>query len=62
MPIRIIISEGQALDIGKAELLLDQDKCEYLLAGKGQDSDNFRKELISRNIKPVIHGRSNRIA
>ena len=60
MPLDIILTKGQASDIGQAEALVGEDRCEFLLADRGYDSDGFRKYLSSQNITPVIPGRKNR--
>lgn len=61
LPICFHITEGKASDIGMADVLVGSDRCEFLLADKGYDSDAFRQGLIANNITPVIPGRKNRL-
>ena len=60
MPLDFIITPGQASDIGQAEALVGDERCEFLLADRGYDSDRFRQHLLSQKIIPVIPGRKNR--
>ena len=60
MPLDFIITSGQASDIGQAKALVGDERCEFLLADRGYDSDSFRQHLVSQKITPVIPGRKNR--
>jgi len=60
MPLAIVITKGQASDIGQGEKLVEADKCENLLADRGYDSDLFRTMLKKKGINSVIPGRKNR--
>lgn len=60
-PLKFIITEGQAADIGQAQTLVGGDPCENLLADKGYDSNPFRDFLALKNITPVIPSRANRL-
>ncbi|WP_316357871.1 transposase [Candidatus Neptunichlamydia sp. REUL1] len=60
MPLGFIITAGQQSDIGQGEALLGNDYCDFLLAGRGYDSDPFRKALVEKGITPVIPGRKSR--
>lgn len=61
MPLRIIVTAGQAADIKHAEALIGEDICEDLLADRGYDSDAFRDALMGKGIRPVIPGKKNRL-
>jgi len=60
MPLEILITKGQDADIGQAEKLIKEDRCKYLLADRGYDSDTFRNILKKKGINSVIPGRKNR--
>lgn len=60
-PLKFIITEGQAADIGQASSLIGDEQCQNLLADKGYDSNPLRDFLALKNITPVIPGRSNRL-
>lgn len=59
-PINITLTGGQVHDIKQADKLLNNEKCDNLLADKGYDSYKFRNHLKKKNINPVIPGRKNR--
>lgn len=61
MPLKIIITAGQAADIKQAEALVGEDICEDLLADRGYDSDDFRETLNGKRIRPIIPGKKNRL-
>ena len=62
MPLNFIISPGQAHEINYAyDLIHSTTSCDYLLADRGYDSDDFRLELNKQSITPVIPGKSNRL-
>ena len=61
LPLGFIITAGQDSDIGQAEALIGEDKCQNLLADRGYDSDSLRKVLDAKGITPVIPGRKNRL-
>ena len=60
MGLKFIITEGQASEIKQVKELIGDEKCEYLLADRGYDSDSFRESLTKKGITPVIPGRKNR--
>jgi transposase len=60
MALEFIITPGQASEINQAQKLIGNEKCKYLLADRGYDSDAFRKSLTKKDITTVIPGRKNR--
>jgi transposase len=60
-PLRTIISGGEEADIKYANALVNNEPCDYLLADRGYDADQLRKDLQSNNTTPVIPGRSTRL-
>jgi len=60
LPLEYRITGGERHDITQAQSLLKGEICEWMIADRGYDCDNFRKELKERGIKPVIPGRKNR--
>lgn len=61
MPLGFIVTAGQGSDIGQAQALVGQDRCDALIADRSYDSDAFRQMLISEQITSVISGRNNRL-
>ena len=59
-PIRILLTGGQASDIGQARKLVSGISMQWLLGDKGYDSDDFVAWLNSANVEAVIPPRSNR--
>ncbi len=60
MPIRFILTGGQAADITQGIPLMKDILAEACLADKGYDSDEFLAWLKARGIKAVIPPRANR--
>ncbi len=50
---------GQEHEIKTAKDLLSEDKCEYLLADRAYDSNEFREELKSRGVEAIIPSKKN---
>ena len=55
----IQLTAGQVHDSLQAPLLVDP-VCEYFVADKAYDSDDFRELLKNHGIEPVIPGKKNR--
>ena len=60
MPLDFIVTAGQVHDSQLAQALLNDDYCDYLIADRGYDDDEFRKELWQHGTCPVIPGKKNR--
>ncbi len=57
----IKVTAGNVADITMAEALLAEvDRCRYVLADKGYDSDKLRTVIRSKGARPVIPGRTSR--
>ena len=54
------LSGGNVNDIVAAPALVKEVVGGYVLADRGYDSDDFRRELAANNTIPVIPGRKNR--
>lgn len=65
MPLRFLLSPGQASDISNAQTLLDQiripgklgrprKRCRWLLADKGYDAEHLRQYCERYRMQPVI--------
>lgn len=50
MPLDFILTAGQEHEIKSAELLLGEERSDYLLADRGYDCDAFREALQKRKI------------
>ena len=61
MPIKFIVTSGEASDFKQALPLLRGEKPEYVLADRGYDSDEIVNYIKQLNAIPVIPPRSNRI-
>lgn len=61
LPLEVCLSPGQNSDINMAEKLVASEFCEYLLADKGYDSNEFREMITQLGATPVIPGKKNRI-
>lgn len=59
-PVRRILTGGQAHDISQAEALIDNLKCDHVIADKGDDSRAFVETIEASGAKAVIPSRSNR--
>lgn len=62
LPLGFMLTGGQEHEIKTAKDLLSNDTtCEYLLADRAYDSNEFRDELKSRGVEAVIPSKKNRI-
>ena len=61
MPLDFIVTAGQEHEINSAEILLGDEKSDYLLADRGYDCDALREILTKRGTEPVIPGKKNRL-
>lgn len=59
MPLAFILTPGQEHEIKTAKSLLGDEACEYLLADKAYDCNDFRDELERRGTEAVIPSRKN---
>jgi transposase len=59
-PVELILTPGQASDIGQAEGLLADHEPEVVVADKAYDSDAFVAKVESRGAEAVIPSRANR--
>jgi transposase len=59
-PVELILTPGQASDIGQAEGLLADQEPEAVVADKGYNSDAFVAEVECRGAEAVIPSRANR--
>ena len=59
-PLRFRLTGGQRHDITQAEDLIAGFSCEYVIADKGYDADDFRQTILEQDATPVIPPRSNR--
>jgi transposase len=60
-PLKFIVTGGQVHDVTQAELLLDDQEGDYVIADKGYDSSLLVEYIEGRGFIPVIPARSNRI-
>jgi transposase len=59
-PLRFALTGGQRNDITQAEDLIVGLSCEYVIADKGYDADDFRQTVLEQGAMPVIPARSGR--
>ena len=59
-PVELILTPGQASDIGQAEALLADHEPEVVIADKGYDKEALVEEIESRGAEAVIPARANR--
>jgi transposase len=59
-PLRFMLTGGQSHDITQAEALIADYRCDYVIADKAYDSDDFHKGIRDSGAVPVIPPRSNR--
>lgn len=59
-PLRFILTGGQRNDITQADDLIAGFSCQYVIADKGYDADNFRQTVLEEGATPVIPPRSRR--
>jgi transposase len=59
-PLKFIVTGGQVHDVTQAELLLDKQQGDYVIADKGYDSSMLVKYIEGRGFVPIIPARSNR--
>ena len=55
------LTEGQVHESQVAEHLFAQQRCDYLLADKAYDIDQFRKNLRDHGVEAVIPSKRNRL-
>lgn len=60
LPVRFLLTEGQAHDITQAPALIADFTAEHVLADKGYDSDAFTDLVTKQGAVPVIPPRENR--
>ena len=60
MPVRIIITDGTTADCSQASKLIDGITADYLLADKGDDSEEIVKPAEDQGMIAVIPPRKNR--
>lgn len=61
MPINFALSAGACHDSRFSEVLWNKEDCDFMIADRGYDNDDFRAKLIERHIVPVIPGKKNRL-
>ena len=61
LPVKFIVTPGEASDFGQALPLLNGETPNYVLADKGYDSDEIINYVKKINAIPVIPPRSNRL-
>jgi transposase len=59
--VELLLTPGQASDLGQAEPLIDGVALQALLADKAYDADRLIETLAARRITPVIPPKANRI-
>jgi transposase len=59
-PLRFRLTAGQQHDITQAEALIIDYECEYVIADRAYDADDFVQFVISSGAIPVIPPRPNR--
>jgi transposase len=60
-PLALVLTGGQAADIGQAERLIGEFPAEAVIGDKGYDSDAFVKAVEERGMQAIIPPRSNRL-
>jgi transposase len=61
LPIKFILTSGEASDYGQAIPLLKEESADYVIADRGYDSQEILNYIEKINATPVIPPRSNRI-
>lgn len=61
LPVKFILTPGQASDFKQAIPLLKNERPDYVLADKGYDSDEIIDYIKQINAIPIIPPRSNRL-
>jgi len=61
MPVKFILTAGEASDFKFALPLLENEQADYVIADKGYDSDDIIDRIKQMNATPVIPPRSSRI-
>lgn len=61
LPVKFILSTGEASDFKYALPLLRGEQADYVIADRGYDSDEIIDHIVQMNAIPVIPPRSNRI-
>ena len=61
LPVKFILTAGEASDFTYAIPLLENEQADYVIADRGYDSDDIINRIKQMNATPVIPPRSNRI-
>ncbi|MEY3182999.1 MAG: hypothetical protein RLZ35_984 [Pseudomonadota bacterium] len=61
LPLKFILTAGQAHESQSAFQLFNNEPCEYFLADRAYDIDEFRQTLFNADAQPVIPSKKNRI-
>lgn len=59
--VKVILTPGQVHESQVAEAAFSDEYCNYFLADKAYDIDNFREKLTISGIEPVIPSKVNRL-
>ena len=59
-PLRFTLTAVQEHDIAEADALIENMDSEYVIADRGQGSDQFRESIVSGGAEAMIPSRSNR--
>ncbi len=59
-PLRFLVTAGQRHDITQAEAMIEGYACEYVIADKSYDSNDFIQSIVASGALPVIPPRANR--
>ena len=62
LPLKFILTGGQEHEINQAAALVDDNICDYLLADRAYDCNDFRKKLQDNSITAVIPSKKNRLS
>jgi IS5 family transposase len=56
-PVRLRLTAGQRRDMVEASAMIQDPSPEYVIADKGYDSAELRKQIRRQKAQPVIRGR-----
>ena len=59
-PLRFLVTAGQRHDITQAKAMIQGYACEYVIADKSYDSNDFIQSIVASGALPVIPPRANR--
>ncbi len=59
-PLRFLVTAGQRHDITQAKAMIAGYACEYVIADKSYDSNDFIQSIVASGALPVIPPRANR--